>query len=86
VELGYLTILGLVAATLTSFSFLPQVLRTWKTRKTHDISLGMYSMFCIGIFLWLVYGFMINDIPLIAANIVTLTLASTVLYFKIRYG
>jgi MtN3 and saliva related transmembrane protein len=78
-------LLGLVAGTLTTAAFLPQVLKTWKTRSAKDLSLGMFSLFCLGVALWLVYGIMVKDIPVIAANLITLMLASTLLFFKLRW-
>jgi len=79
------TIIGLLAATLTTISFLPQVIKTWKTKSTKDISLGMFLMFATGVLLWLIYGTLIKDIPLIVANAVTLCLTSTILWFKLKY-
>jgi len=80
------TVLGLAAGFCTTFAFLPQVIKTWTTRSTHDISLGMFSVLVIGTSLWLFYGIMIGDLPLIAANGVTLVFAATILIFKVRYG
>jgi MtN3 and saliva related transmembrane protein len=77
--------LGLVAGSLTTAAFLPQVIKTWKTRSAKDLSLGMFSLFCLGVLLWLVYGIVVNDIPVIAANLLTLMLASTLLFFKLRF-
>jgi MtN3 and saliva related transmembrane protein len=79
-------IIGFVAAVLTSISFLPQVIKTWKSRSAKDLSLVMFVIFFTGVLLWLIYGFIIKDTPLIAANIVTLTLSGIILYFKLRYG
>ncbi len=79
------TAIGLVAAVLTTAAFLPQVIKTWRTRKTRDISLGMFLVLCLGIFLWLVYGLLRDDLPLILANAVTLALAGTILVFKLKY-
>ena len=79
-------IIGLGAATLTTISFIPQVWRSWKTRDTRGISLSMYAVFTLGIALWLVYGVLLGDLPIILANIVTLALALTVLALKLRYG
>lgn len=78
-------VLGLLAGSLTTAAFLPQVLKTWKSRSAKDLSLGMFSMFCLGVALWLVYGFAVKDVPVIAANLVTLLLASALLYFKLRF-
>ncbi|MFC1728465.1 SemiSWEET transporter [Nanoarchaeota archaeon] len=79
------TIIGTFAAILATSAFLPQVIKTWKTKKTRDISLVMYIVFCTGVFLWMVYGIMIMAWPLIIANIITFSLAFTVLILKIRY-
>lgn len=79
------TIIGLVAATCTTISFLPQAMQVIKTKHTKDLSLAMYLIFTIGIFLWLVYGIMILDLPLIIANAITLILASTILVMKLKY-
>ena len=81
-----ITLIGLVAAFCTTIAFLPQVIQTWRTRSTKDISLWMFLVFTTGIFLWLVYGVMIRDAPLIAANAITLVLSGTILYFKFRHG
>lgn len=78
-------LLGLVAGALTTIAFIPQVVRTWKTKSAHDLSLGMYSILCTGVLLWLIYGVLIKDIPIILANAVTLSLALTILYFKLAY-
>lgn len=80
-----ITTIGLLAALLTTISFLPQVIKSWKIRKTRDISLPMYIILVTGLFLWLIYGILIKDLPLILANLVTLILASSVLFLKIKY-
>jgi MtN3 and saliva related transmembrane protein len=78
-------LLGLTAGLLTTIAFLPQVIKTWKSRSAKDLSLGMFSLFCLGVLLWLIYGIMVQDIPVIAANLLTLMLASTLLFFKLRF-
>jgi MtN3 and saliva related transmembrane protein len=80
------TVIGLAAAACTTIAFIPQVIKTWRTRSTHDISLGMFLLLTTGITLWLIYGLVLSDFPLIAANGVTLCLAGLVLVFKIKYG
>ena len=80
-----ITTLGLLAALLTTVAFLPQVIKTWKTKKTRDISFIMYVILITGVFLWLVYGFLIKDLPLILANLVTLVLVSFILFLKIKH-
>ena len=77
-------IIGLVAAFCTTISFLPQVIKTWKSGSAKDLSLGMFSFFCVGVALWLVYGILERDLPIIAANLLTLILSSTLLFFKLR--
>lgn len=78
--------LGLLAGTLTTIAFVPQVLKTWRSRSAEDLSLGMFSLFTVGIALWLVYGFWIQALPLILTNTITLGLAATLLFFKLRFG
>ncbi len=79
------TIIGLMAATCTTISFLPQAIKTIRTKQTKDLSLAMYSILTIGIFLWLVYGIVIKDLPLIIANVITLLFTSTILILKIKH-
>ena len=78
--------IGLIAAALTTLSLLPQVWRSFKTRDTRGISLGMYVAYTIGIALWLVYGLLIHDLVVTLANAVTLFLAAIILMLKLRYG
>lgn len=79
------TILGLLAATCTTIAFLPQAIRTIKTRQTKDLSLGMYSILTTGVFLWLFYGILVGDLPLILANAITFIFAFIILIFKLKY-
>ena len=78
-------ILGYCAAFLTTVSFLPQAIKTIKTKDTSGISLLMYVMFTIGVFAWLIYGTFRKDIPVIIGNAVTLSFAITILRMKIKY-
>lgn len=78
--------IGLVAATCTTFAFVPQVLKAWRTQSTADISIGMFLLLVVGIVLWLIYGMILSDLPLILANIVTLALAAAILVLKVRCG
>ena len=75
--------IGYLAATLTTCSFVPQVLHTLRSRDTSGISLGMYSVFTAGIALWLAYGLLIMAWPVIIANIITLALAGWILAMKL---
>ena len=84
--MSFVTLLGLAGAGCTTFCFLPQVVKAWKTRHTADVSLAMFLMMAAGQVLWLAYGFAINDVPLIAANIISLGFSAVILYFKFRYG
>ena len=77
--------IGSIAAVLTTFAFLPQVIKVIKTKDTESIALGMYLMQVIGIGLWLVHGLAIQDLPLIAANSISLILSATILAYKIKY-
>jgi len=79
-------IIGYAAALLTTISFLPQAIHTWKTQSVEDISLGMYGTFTLGVILWLIYGIIINNIPIILANTVTGSLSVVILILKIRHG
>ena len=77
--------LGYVAATLTTASFLPQVVKVWRTHSVQDISLWMYSLFTFGVALWFLYGLAIGSLPVMAANGITLLLAASILVAKVRY-
>lgn len=77
--------IGYIAASLTTLSFLPQALHTFRTRDVSGISLGMYGMFTVGVALWLVYGLLLSAWPIVVANAVTLTLALAILVMKLRY-
>ena len=79
-------IIGYLAGTFTTISFLPQFLKTWKTKSTKDISLAMFLVFVLGVGLWLTYGLVIMDLPIIIANTATLCLAVPILLMKIKYG
>jgi MtN3 and saliva related transmembrane protein len=80
------TIIGLIAATLTTIAYLPQAIKIIRTRHTKDLSLLMYIVLTIGIVLWLIYGLMLSILPIILANIVTLTLTSIILALKMKYN
>ena len=80
-ELGAL--LGYPAAILTTIAFVPQALHSWRTRDLSGISLPMYALFTLGVALWLGYGLVINSLPVIVGNAITLVLASLVLCLKV---
>jgi MtN3 and saliva related transmembrane protein len=77
-------IIGNMAAILTSVSFLPQAIQVIKTKDTQSISLPMYLMFVIGVILWLTYGILQKDLPLMLANCVTLIFSSIILFYKVK--
>ena len=77
-------IIGLIAAVCTTFAFIPQVIKVWKTKQTKDLSLRMYSIMFMGILLWLVYGIRIDSLSIILANVVTAILVGTILVYIIK--
>jgi MtN3 and saliva related transmembrane protein len=81
-----ITPLGLVAGTLTTAAFVPQVVRTWKTKSAKDLSLPMLVSFTTGVLCWFIYGIWIDSLPIIFTNGVTFFLAGTNLMLKIHYG
>ncbi len=80
-----ISFVGFAAGFISMFCFLPQVIKTWKSKRTKDISLAMYAILCSGVFLWLVYGLLIRDLPVISTNIFVLMLTSAMLFFKLKY-
>ena len=80
------TALGLTAATLTTCSFVPQLTKVWRTKSAEDLSYGMFGVFSVGIPLWLLYGVLRGDLPVIIANGVTLVLSVAILVLKMRYA
>ena len=81
----FITILGLVAATLTTSAFVPQLIKIWRSKSAKDVSLEMLITFCIGVFLWLVYGIYLQSLPVILANLLTLIFNLIILWLKIKY-
>jgi MtN3 and saliva related transmembrane protein len=77
---------GYAAALCTTGAYIPQVVRVWRTRSTHDISLKMFLVLVTGLALWLTYGIWRGEVPIIVANGVTLVLASIILFFKVKHG
>jgi MtN3 and saliva related transmembrane protein len=77
--------IGYMAALFTTFSLLPQIIRIWKLKEARDISLFMPLMISTGSILWLIYGIIINETPVIAANAVSLLFSLTVLYIAMKY-
>ena len=78
-------IIGLIAAFFTTSAFVPQVVKTWKTKEVENLSLTMYLVMLTGVILWLIYGIYINSLSIILANIVTITLVCVIIVLKLRY-
>ena len=79
-------LLGFAAATCTTLAFAPQCVKVWRTRSTEDISLGMFLVLVLGVALWLLYGLLSGDAPLIASKAIMLVLAGAILFMKLKYG
>jgi len=79
-----ITLLGLLAAACTTSAFFPQVYKVYKTKLTRDLSMPMYIIFSIGTFLWLIYGVIINNLPIILANGITFISCIYVLAMMLR--
>lgn len=79
-------IIGIIAGTLCTISFLPQLFKIIKTRHTKDLSLTMFIIFAIGVFLWLVYGLLIKEWPVIIANAIVFLFAVFIVSMKVKYG
>lgn len=77
--------LGYFAGFLTTISFLPQVVKTWKSRSAADLSLGMFSVFSVGVLCWLGYGLLLQEPPIIFWNMVTLVLVLAILFMKLKF-
>lgn len=78
--------LGYVAATCTTLSFVPQAVKTIRTRDTSGISLWMYVVFALGVVCWFGYGLFLRSWPMIIANAITFVLAATILALKLKHG
>jgi MtN3 and saliva related transmembrane protein len=84
--LDWVEILGLIAATCTTISFIPQVVKTYRMKSGAGISIGMYSIFLFGVVLWLIYGCIITNWPIILSNIITLSLGIAILVMTLVFG
>ena len=76
--------IGFIAGVLTTFAFVPQVVKSWRTRSAGDFSMTMLVAFTSGVGLWLVYGIILREPPIILANAVTLVLALMLLWMKLK--
>jgi MtN3 and saliva related transmembrane protein len=80
----HVDIIGYIAACLTTFSFLVQAIKSWRTKDLSGISVGMYTMFTAGVGLWLLYGIVIDSMPLIVTNALTFLFALSILLMKLK--
>ena len=80
-----ITIIGLIAAAFTTIALFPQLIKVWKTKSTKDISTGMFTLYCCGVFLWFVYGVYLNDLPIMIANSLAFIQALVILMLKAKY-
>jgi len=78
-------ILGLLAGTITSITFVPQVIKIWKTKSAKDLSLVMLLLLIAGVLLWLTYGLLVKDTAIIYTNSMVLMMSMIMLYFKLNY-
>ena len=78
-------IVGTLAGTFTTVSFVPQVVKTWRSDCAEDLSLFMFALFSAGVLLWLIYGIALHSLPIMLANGITLLLALSILLLKIRH-
>ncbi len=81
----YVTVIGLLAAVLSTASLFPQLLKIWRTRSTKDISVRMYALLTAGVFIWFIYGLLLQDIPIIAANLIAFIQALIIYILKMKY-
>lgn len=84
--MSYITAIGMLAAACTTIAYIPQAIKTIKSKQTKDLSLGMYSVLNIGILSWLIYGLLITDWPIILANGISIIFTTTILVMKIKHG
>jgi len=80
------SLLGIAAGTLTTISFLPQVLKTWRSQSAKDFSFWMLGAFASGVLLWVIYGLWIGSLPIIVTNVATLALALALVGMKMKFG
>jgi MtN3 and saliva related transmembrane protein len=82
----FIAAIGLLAGACTTLSFLPQAIKTFKMKETRDISLSMYIILAAGILLWIIYGILIHDLPVILANSISFAFASLIIILKVKHG
>jgi MtN3 and saliva related transmembrane protein len=85
-EMDTITIIGFIAGTCTTFSLIPQVIKSITSKETKDISLFMFIILAIGLLFWIIYGLLIGEIPIILANLFSFFLTLTIILLKIKHG
>jgi MtN3 and saliva related transmembrane protein len=83
--MDHITAIGFLATLCSTLAFVPQVLKTWRTRSTRDISVAMFATVVAGSILWIVYAWLRSDIPVLTTNVVIFLLASSILYLKVKH-
>lgn len=83
--MNYIALIGMFAAVMTTISFVPQVIKSWKTKSVNDVSLIMYLVLMIGQFSWLTYGILIHSLPLIVSDFIVFVLTISMLMLKFKY-
>ncbi len=78
-------VLGLIAGALTTSGYIPQIVKGYRTKKMHDVSILMISILCVGMFLWIVYGYLVNDTALLISNIIGTTFLAILVAMKFHY-
>jgi MtN3 and saliva related transmembrane protein len=78
--------IGIVAATITSLASIPQLVKTWRTKRAEDLSYGLLAFLLAGISLWLLYGFLVPSVPIILESLVSLVSIGAITVLKARYG
>ncbi|MFL2622214.1 MAG: SemiSWEET family sugar transporter [Flavobacteriaceae bacterium] len=84
-DINHIELVGLLAAMLTTYSFLPQVYKTWKTKDVSSFSLTTFSLFFVGIICWLIYGIYLKSLSMVLANTITMISSFVILVFIIKY-
>jgi MtN3 and saliva related transmembrane protein len=85
-DMDGVTLIGLLAAAISTLGFAPQVIKIHRTRMTRDLSLGSYILLFAGLFLWLIYGLLLGALPIILGNAIACAMAAYIIYMKIRHG
>lgn len=84
-KMNAIQLLGLAAGTITSITFLPQVIQIWKTKSVKDLSMQMLLLLILGVTMWLTYGILVKDAAIIYTNSMVLTMSLVMMYFKFKY-